>query len=56
LHPHGHGQDIALDTILLIDAKGIERWWQLSQTLPDVPTAAEVLTHIRGEVLGEPSQ
>ena len=43
----GQGQDIALDTTLFIDKKGIERWRQVSQTLPDLPTADEVLTRIR---------
>jgi peroxiredoxin len=52
LHPHGgHGasNDIALDTTLLIDGKGIERWRMVSQTLPDLPTADEVLARIRQE-------
>ena len=50
LHPHGgRGQDIALDTTLLIDGKGIERWRQVSQTLPDLPTAEDVLGRIRQE-------
>ena len=50
LHPHGGGgQDIALDTALFIDNKGIERWRQVSQTLPDLPTANEILARIRQE-------
>ena len=53
LHAHGHGQDIALDTTLLIDAKGIERWREVSETLPDLPTADEVLTRIGKELPGE---
>jgi peroxiredoxin len=55
LHPHGHGRDIALDTTLLVDAKGIERWREVSQTLPDLPTADEVLTRIRKEITGDGS-
>jgi peroxiredoxin len=52
LHPHGgQGQDIALDTTLFIDGKGVERWRKVSQTLPDLPTADEVLTRIRREGL-----
>jgi peroxiredoxin len=50
LHAHGGrapNNDIALDTTLFIDQKGIERWRQVSQTLPDLPTAEEVLTRIR---------
>ena len=54
LHPHGgHGRDIALDTTLFIDGKGAERWREVSQTLPDLPTADEVLTRIRQEGLVE---
>jgi peroxiredoxin len=48
LHPHGgRGEDIALDTSLFIDKEGIERWRKVSQTLPDLPTADEVLKSIR---------
>ena len=51
LHPNGgHGQDIALDATLFIDGKGVERWREVSQTLPDLPTADEVLTRIRQEI------
>ena len=41
------GQDIALDTTLLVDVDGRERWRRVSETLPDLPTAEEILTHIR---------
>ena len=52
LHPNGgHGQDIALDATLFIDGKGVERWREVSQTLPDLPSADEVLTRIRQEGL-----
>ena len=48
LHAHGGGnEDIALDTSLLIDEKGVERWRQVSQTLPDLPKAAELTACIR---------
>jgi mycoredoxin-dependent peroxiredoxin len=41
------GQDIALDTTLLVDVDGHERWRHVSQTLSDVPTTEEILTRIR---------
>jgi mycoredoxin-dependent peroxiredoxin len=49
LHPAGgiDGGDIALDTTLLIDVDGRERWRRTSQTLPDLPTAEQILTRIR---------
>jgi len=48
LHPKGgRGHDVALDTTLLVDKNGIERWRAVSETLPDLPTADEVLTRIR---------
>jgi peroxiredoxin len=48
LHAHGaQGHDIALDTALFIDERGIERFRQVSQTLPDLPTAPEILDQIR---------
>lgn len=43
------GHDIALDTTLLVDRRGIERWRKVSQTLPDLPTADEVMDHIQRE-------
>jgi len=50
LHTHGgHGQDIALDTTVFIDENGVERWRQVSQTLPDLPTADEILARVRKE-------
>ena len=42
-----NGQDIALDTTLLVDVDGRERWRHVSQTLSDLPTAEEILTRIR---------
>jgi peroxiredoxin len=41
------GQDIALDTTLLVDVDGRERWRHVSQTLLDVPTTEEILMRIR---------
>lgn len=48
LHPQGGPSgDIALDTTLFIDKNGIERWRNVSQTLPDLPTAEDVLAKIK---------
>ena len=57
LHPAGgiDGGDIALDTSLLIDMDGRERWRRTSQTLPDLPTAEEILARIR-ETTGHESR
>jgi hypothetical protein len=41
------GGDIALDTTLLIEVDGRERWRRTSQTLPDLPTAEQILARIR---------
>jgi peroxiredoxin len=41
------GGDIALDTTLLVDTDGRERWRHVSETLSDLPTAEEILTRIR---------
>ena len=48
LHPGAgmEGQDIALDTTLLVDVDGRERWRRVSETLPDLPTAEEILARI----------
>ena len=55
LHAHGGGsEDIALDTSLLVDEKGVERWRQVSQTLPDLPKAAEVVARIRETFTAKP--
>jgi peroxiredoxin len=49
LHPAGKGDaDIALRTTLLIDAQGKEQWRRVSETVPDIPKAAEILDRIRG--------
>jgi peroxiredoxin len=49
LHPGAgmEGQDIALDTTLLVEVDGRERWRRVSETLPDLPTAEQVLARIR---------
>ena len=49
------GQDIALDTTLLVDVDGRERWRHVSQTLPDVPTPAEILMRIRETAVRDPN-
>ena len=49
LHPHGKGDDdIAIRTTLFIDEKGVEQWRRVSETVPDIPKAAEILERIRG--------
>ncbi len=49
LHPGAgmEGQDIALDTTLLVEVDGRERWRRVSETLPDLPTAEQILARIR---------
>ncbi len=47
VHAGGNGEDIALDTTLFIDEQGVERWRHVSRTLPDLPTVADTLAHIR---------
>jgi peroxiredoxin len=49
IHSHAgiDGGDIALDTTLLVDVDGRERWRHVSKTLPDLLTAEEILTRIR---------
>ena len=49
LHPGAgmEGQDIALDTTLLVDVDGRERWRRISETVPDLPAAEQVLARIR---------
>ncbi len=48
LHSAGHGgEDIAIRTTLLIDPKGREIWRRVSESVPDIPTADEVLQRIR---------
>lgn len=48
VHPGGgSGEDIALDTTLLVDEQGREVWRRVSETVPDLPTAEETLERIR---------
>ena len=48
LHANGKGDtDIAIRTTILIDEQGVERWRRVSETVPDIPKAAEVLERIR---------
>jgi peroxiredoxin len=49
LHPGAGeaGADIALDTTLLVDVDGRERWRHVSETLPDLPRSEEILKRIR---------
>lgn len=49
LHPGAGdmGQDIALDTTLLMDVDGRERWRRVSQTITDHLTAEDVLERLR---------
>ncbi len=48
LHPHGKGNmDIALRTTLLIDEQGRERWRRVSESVPDIPKADEVLQRLQ---------
>ncbi len=41
------GENIALDTTLLIGPDGRERWRRVSATLPDLPTAEQTLKQVR---------
>ena len=48
LHVKGKGDsDLAFRTTLLIDEQGVERWRRVSETVPDIPKAAEILERIR---------
>ncbi len=49
LHPGAgiDGGDIALDTILLVDVDGRERWRRVSETISDLPMAEETASRIR---------
>jgi peroxiredoxin len=50
------GEDIALDTTLLVDADGRVRWRRVSATLPDIPSAEEILGRIRESAPNSSSQ
>jgi len=48
LHAQGHqDSDIAIRTTLLIDPKGQEVWRRVSESVPDIPTADEVLQRLK---------
>jgi peroxiredoxin len=49
IHPNAgsEGEDIALDTTLLVDENGRERWRHVSETLTDLPAADEILKRLR---------
>ncbi len=48
LHVAGKGgNDIALRTTLLIDPQGREEWRRVSENVPDIPKAVEILDRIR---------
>jgi peroxiredoxin len=47
LHAGGaEGKDMAIRTTIFIDEQGIERWRRVSETVPDIPSVAEVLQNI----------
>jgi peroxiredoxin len=58
VHTHAgkDGEDIALDTTLLVDTDGRERWRRVSATLPDIPSTEEILGRIRESALNSSSQ
>jgi peroxiredoxin len=43
----GRHTDIAIRTTLFVDAEGRERWRRVSNTIPDIPRAEEILQRIR---------
>jgi alkyl hydroperoxide reductase subunit AhpC len=49
LHAQGglNNEDIAIDASVFVDAEGRERWRRVSATLPDIPSANEILDRIR---------
>ena len=48
LHTQGHGtEDIAIRATLLVDAEGREAWRRVSESVPDVPTADEILRRVK---------
>jgi peroxiredoxin len=49
LHAQGglNDEDIAIDASVFVDTKGRERWRRVSATLPDIPSANEILDRIR---------
>jgi peroxiredoxin len=49
IHPNAgtEGEDIALDTTVLVDENGRERWRHVSETITDLPAVDEILKRIR---------
>lgn len=48
LHQDGHGgEDIAIRTTLLIDPQQREAWRRVSESVPDIPAADEILRRIK---------
>ena len=48
LHENGRlDSDIAIRTTLFVDAQGRERWRRVSDSIPDIPRAEDVLNRIR---------
>jgi peroxiredoxin len=48
LHAKGKGdEDIAIRTTYLLDEQGRERWRHVSESVPEIPKAAEVLQQIQ---------
>ena len=48
LHENGRpGENIAIRTTLFVDAEGRERWRRVSESIPDIPKAEDVLNRIR---------
>lgn len=50
------GEDIALDTTLLVGPDGRERWRHVSATLPDLPTADQTLKRVRQALQENPER
>jgi peroxiredoxin len=48
LHAQGHGgEDIAIRATILVDPKGREAWRRVSESVPDIPTAEEILERVK---------
>ena len=50
VHAHGHGEDIAIRTLVLIGPDGRELWRWPSKSVFDVPKVGDVLARIRTSV------
>lgn len=48
LHTQGHaGEDIAIRATVLVDPEGHEAWRRVSESVPDIPTADEILRRVK---------